>query len=582
MEAGYYERLEFEIRNMKQQAIRWLWKLSGGKKYYIFLLTGIQIILGFSGVLYAILLKNIVDGAVAGDTERFWKYIALTLLLVVVQVGLRALVRHMAENAKSFMENLLKKHLLENILSRDYATVTALHSGEWLNRLTSDTAIVANGCVDILPGSAGMVVKIISALIMIIMLEARLALVIIPLGAVLIMITYLFRRKMKQLHKDVREKDGRLRVFLQERLGSLMILRSFSAEKSTLQESDEYMEAHRGARMRRNRYSNICNIGYGTAMNVLYLLGICYCGYGILKGTITFGTLTAITQLISQIQTPISSLTSYIPQYFTMTASAERLMEIENFPREEGNVHNIGEVLEYYGHDFESLELKDATFTYSPVGEAFREDGKENMPVVISGLNLMVKKGEYTAFTGHSGSGKTTILKLLMCMYPLDEGKRLLNDNNGGYQDLTFAWRRLFAYVPQGNYLMSGTIRQIVCFADPGEESEEKFREALRISCAADFVYELEQGVDTLLGERGAGLSEGQMQRIAIARAIYSSSPILLLDEATSALDETTEVRLLENLRSMTDKTVIIVTHRRAALSICDKQIDIAEMTVMD
>lgn len=564
---------------MKQQALKWLWQLPGHKRIYIFLLMVVQVILGLSGIFYALLLRNIVDGAVSGDKNLFWLNVLFTLLLVALQLILRAVVRFMTENAKSFMENLLKQRLLENLLYRDYASVSSIHSGEWLNRLTGDTTIVSDGCVDIFPGIAGMLVKIIGALIMIFVIEPKLAALLIPIGAILMVIASLFRKKMKILHKDVREKDGKLRVFLQERLGSMMILRSYSVEEKTIREADGFMEEHRAARMRRNRFSNICNLGYGAAMNGLYLLGIIYCGYGILKGTISFGTLTAITQLISQIQTPITSLTGYLPQYYSMIASAERLMEVEELPREVEDVCEIKDVLAYYEKNFHSIELKDVAFTYAPVGAADSAEGKVQMPIVLADLNLSVKKGEYVAFTGHSGSGKTTILKLLMCMYPLDKGECYLLNKDGSRQELTSAWHRLFAYVPQGNYLMSGTIREIVCFADPGEGSnDEKLHEALRISCVEDFLSDLEQGVDTLLGERGTGLSEGQMQRIAIARALYSSSPVLLLDEATSALDETTEVRLLENLRCMTDKTIIIVTHRQAALSICDKQVDIAEM----
>lgn len=196
------------------------------------------------------------------------------------------------------------------------------------------------------------------------------------------------------------------------------------------------------------------------------------------------------------------------------------------------------------------------------------------MPVVLSHLDIEIKKGEYVAFTGHSGCGKSTVLKLLMCLYPLDEGQAYLRTQQGA-QPLTSRWRGLFAYVPQGNQLLSGTIREIIAFGDKRKmQEEERLKRALRIACAEEFVEKLEQGLDTLLGERGAGISEGQMQRIAIARAIFSDHPILLLDEATSSLDEEVEARLLANLREMTDKTVVIVTHRRAALSICDKSID--------
>ena len=200
------------------------------------------------------------------------------------------------------------------------------------------------------------------------------------------------------------------------------------------------------------------------------------------------------------------------------------------------------------------------------------------MPVVLKHLSLRIRKGETVAFTGHSGCGKSTALKLLMCVYQPDSGERYYTDREGGRGSLTSAYRRLFAYVPQGNALMNGTIREVVSFAEPETaHDEERLAAALRIACAEEFVAELPDGVDTLLGERGTGLSEGQMQRLAIARAIFSGSPVLLLDEATSALDLRTEERLLRNLRSMTDKTVVIVTHRQAALTICDRVMEFTE-----
>ena len=188
-----------------------------------------------------------------------------------------------------------------------------------------------------------------------------------------------------------------------------------------------------------------------------------------------------------------------------------------------------------------------------------------------------MEKGCYLALTGHSGCGKSTLLKLLMALYPLDSGQCFLQSRDGE-QPLTAAWRGLFSYVPQGSQLLSGTVRQIVSFSDAAAARDEsRIRQALRIACAENFVDALEQRLDTPLGERGAGLSEGQLQRLAIARAVFSDRPILLLDEATSALDEATEVQLLANLRQMTDKTVLIVTHRPAALAIVDRIVELAD-----
>ena len=202
---------------------------------------------------------------------------------------------------------------------------------------------------------------------------------------------------------------------------------------------------------------------------------------------------------------------------------------------------------------------------------------------MLNNISVEIRKGEYAAFTGHSGCGKSTVLKLLMSIYKLDGGRRFITDKEGNFEELNSKWHRLFAYVPQGNQLMSGTIRDIVTFADKSQsENDEKIAQALKIACAEKFVSELENGIDTLLGERGTGLSEGQMQRIAVARAVFSESPILLLDEATSALDEQTEKQLLENLRRMTDKTVVIVTHRPAALDICNRIFEFTESEIRE
>lgn len=561
---------------MNDNAIRWLYKVPAGKKIYILALTIVQCLNGASGVLYAVFLRDIVNSAVDRDKQAFIQSSIFIVLLILVQLTLSAISRWLSELSRATLENLFKERLMHNILRKDFSRVTAVHSGEWLNRLTSDTTVIANNYTEIIPGFAGMAVKMISALVMITILDARFAIIIIPLGIILALLTFAFRKRMKKLHKGVQEKDGVLRVFMQERIGSLTVIRSFAAEDQTEADTHAKASAHKKARMKRTRFSNICNFGFGGAMNGMYVFGIIYCAYGILTGTVSYGTLTAIAQLITQIQSPFANITGYLPRWYQMLASAERLMEIEKFDDDiVEDAKSREEAAGFYRDSLAGIGLDNVSYTYYPSTNTVEEVSKDSMPVAVEGLSLAVKKGEYVAFTGHSGCGKSTALMLLMGIYKPDSGERYVELTGGTRAPLEASWHRLFAYVPQGNKLMSGTVRDIVSFAGKAEDnSDEKINRALKIACADEFIGELDNGIDTVLGERGTGLSEGQMQRIAIARAIYSDAPVLLLDEATSALDEATEKKLLENLRALTDKTVVIVTHRAAALEICDREIE--------
>ncbi len=560
-----------------RSVLLWMAEVAGRDKLSVAVLLLVQAVLGISSVVYAMLLREIINAAVGGDSAGFVRASAAFAGLVVFQIALRAVNRFFEEFCRSGMENRFKGRLFSALLSKDYASVTKVNSGEWVNRLTSDTVVVADGIAQILPGVAGMAVKMIGALAAILYLEPKFIFILVPGGTLLIFFTYSFRKVLKRLHKKIQEADGRLRVFFQERLGSLMIVRTFAKERQTADGAADRMKAHRAARMRRSHFSNLCNIGFGAAMNGAYVLGAVFCGYGILSGTMSYGNLMAVLQLISQIQNPFANITGYLPKFYAMLASAERLMEAEGFADDlEGEAVSGEERMTFYREKFSGIGLEDVSFTYQPPVE--QQGGAPVMPVVLSGLSFAINKGEYVAFTGPSGCGKSTVLKLLLCLYPLDGGRRCLRSSDGE-QALTSAWRGLFSYVPQGNQLMSGTIREIVAFGDPEKmRREEELLRALRIACADTFVSELELGMDTPLGERGTGISEGQMQRIAIARAVFSDNPILLLDEATSSLDEATEEALLNNLKAMTDKTVIIVTHRMAVLSICDKNIDFGKL----
>lgn len=565
---------------MKDKSIiKWLYGIIGKNRINIVILIALQVITGAMGVYYAILLRDVIDNAVEKNKSQFFFYLALVIFIVLLQIILNARIRYFEEKSRSSIENILKGNLFSTILKKDFESVNTTHSGEWLNRLTSDTVVVANGIVEILPGLSGMVIKLIGALVMILTIEPKFSYLIIPACLCIIGITYPFRKVLKRLHRNIQEKDGKLRVFLQEHIENLMVVCSFATENQTASEAYDRMDEHKKARMKKIRLSNICSIAFSAAMHGIYLLGMGYCGYGIINNTVSYGTLMTILQLINQIQAPFANISGFLPKYYAVIASAERIIEASRFDdRFIEESKSCDEVYSFYNNKFKKFIFENAGFTYQPIGKS---QDKSKMPVVLKNVNLEINKGDYVAFTGQSGCGKSTMLKLLMCLYHLDEGEYLLSDNEGNEMKMSSKWSRFFSYVPQGNQLMSGTIREVITFSDKTKMKEtEKIKTALKISCADEFVDELENGLDTVLGERGQGVSEGQMQRIAIARAIFSDAPILLLDEATSSLDSETERRVIENLKNMTNKTVITVTHRPASLEICNKIVNFEEKQI--
>lgn len=525
-------------------------------------LTAIQVVTGACAVGYSLIFRNAVDSAVAGNEQGFIRAIAIAAAVTFGQLLLRFAGRMLEETARSRGENLLKARFLDGLLKGAYWDAASVHTGEWMNRFSGDAAAAADGAVQILPQVTGLLVRLIGACAVIVTLEPMFGLWLLAGVAGYTICVHLMRFRIKGLHTRIRETDGVLRSFVQELLENQTIIRVYDSENHTGSEVQMKMAGHSEARRKGAMASNGFSLGFGVVIHGAYLFAAGYCGCGILNGTVSFGTLTALLQLIGQLQAPLSGLGAYLPRWYAMQVSAARLAEPEVF-HQEPKAFSDEVVRAFYEQHCAGVEVKDVCFSYPG----------QDAPV-LERLSLKIGKGKLTVLNGPSGCGKSTLIKLLLGFCEPQQGSILLNSET----TLTSCWRNLFAYVPQGNHLMSGTIREsLAVYNRAAMEQTEAMWEALSLACADQFVRELEHGLDTPLGESGAGLSEGQLQRLSLARAIFSGRPVLLLDEATSALDEQTETAVLENLLQMKDRTIVLISHHSRAWKQCHHIITLSE-----
>lgn len=543
-------------------ALSWLLARTKGRRGALAAIIAGNAVFAAAGAAFSLLCRGIIDSAVSGDRGGILGYAAGLGGFVLLQLVLRLVCNSLSEYVRAGMEMDMRAKLFGKLLSAELSSVTKYHSGELLNRMFSDVKICADGIADILPAAVNMVTRLVCAGVIMVFLEPWFAALFIAAGAVVFVVTRFFRGRLKGLHKQVQEKEGKVRSFLQEALESAAVIKVFGAERKMLRRNDLNQREHYRIRMKRRAIGIISGAGFGLIFQAGYVLALVWGAFGIFSGGMTYGTLTAVLQLVNQIQSPFAGLSSLFPQYYAMLASAERIIELENLPEEQKSA----KALDYA--DFQRLEVSGLRFGY----------GEKD---VITRADFTLNRGETAALTGISGGGKSTLFMLLLGAYRPDGGEIRFVSRSEEYSPGQET-RGIFAYVPQGNCLFSGTIRENIAFLNDTEISDEAVMQAAKAACADEFITQLPEGLDARIGENGHGLSEGQAQRIAVARALYSGAGFLLLDEATSALDEQTERKLLENISAMDGKTVLIVTHRPAALEICDRRFTLTDGVITE
>lgn len=514
-----------------------------------------HILIAGCAVGFVYVSKKLVDVAVAvlsgadvSDTIVVWA--AAMVGVSLFRILLNALRSYLQTTTEIKLKNRLRKRLFNILLHLQNDGGTRHHSGDVLNRMQEDVRVVSSAFAVSLPNLLGTSLQFVAAFVFLLVLDLRLAVVIIivvPLG---MLIGKFITSRIRNLTLDIRNSDSQVQAHLQESLQHLSVLQSLEYTGASSAALDGLQGNLYGNELRRTRFSVISRGFMGLALQAGHIIAFIWGVTGISQGTITYGMMTAFLQLIGQIQRPLVEMSSQLPALVHSTASIDRLIEIESLPREEISEPQLLDGVV-------GVRLQDVSFAYP--------DSKE---AVLSGFSYDFRPGTRTAIVGPTGVGKSTLIRLLLSLLRPQKGK--IEVYNGTISaEVSPAVRTNLVYVPQGNTLFSGTVRDNLLMGNP-EASEQELKEALH-TAAADFVFDSPSGLDTQCFEAGAGLSEGQAQRIAIARALLRPGSILLLDEFSSALDAQTETTLMERLTTrLPDHTMIFITHREKIIDYCD------------
>lgn len=611
-----------EAREQDKVTYAWLFAQSRVQHGRIAALSALCTVQAAVLVSFALACRAVIDQAVAGNIDGLLASAAVLAGVIIAQLALRLAINSTQELIRARFALELRKSMLDSIFAARFGNVLRFHSGELSNRMFSDVQVVSNGVATIIPSFVSMLMQLVFAIAVLALISPPMVALFAAAALLSFVLARTLRGRLKMLHKIVQEKEGAVRVFLQEALEHQLVIRSFGAQPATSARADTLQEDHFTAQMRRRGYSIAANASFSFFFNALYAVALTWCAFGLLHGTMSYGTLMAVLQLVARIQAPVSSLSGMLPQLYQTLASAERLMEVAELPHSEGFLPVAAE--EFYQR-LSGVRMRDLAFSYDDeeaegvaacaegekakgasmhIGGAREEDGAASAggmeapsgeePMSLTCANVFVPKGSFVVVEGPSGSGKSTLFKLLLGAYDADgfvyelsvgvatsaaavpdapassvaTGAPLTDAPASAFAVPACSASQVppgvFAYVPQDNFLFAGSIRENVAFAAP-DVTDDQVKRACEVACAWDFVEELPLGLDTMIGEHGQGLSQGQLQRLAIARAVCSSAPIMVLDEVTSALDDATEAAVLANIASLPGKTIFVAAHRAKA-----------------
>ena len=533
---------------------KWLYSYAAKYKWLIVLYIVIGLFATGLALAASLVTKNLINEVLGGKISA--AAVALYVFLGLSGIAVSALNRRLSAKISLRVNNEIRADVFGKFISTTWEEVSAFHSGDLLNRINGDVSTVADSVIGWIPSVTVKSAQFIGAIAIICYYDAAMALlslISIPAAA---LISSLLLRKMRSYGTKIREAGSELMSFFEESLQNIQTVKAFGLSQSLDGRLAQLQKIYYDTSLEYNALS--VKVTSGMSVLGLFVSYLCmgWCIFRLFTGAIDIGTMVLFIQLSSYLSSSISSLISSVPTVISATVSAGRIISVLNLPREEEDESLAAREIADFD-EAPKIEFRDVSFGYKNGGKVF------------SGVNLTVAPGEFAAFVGPSGGGKTTLLRLLLGLVKPQSGKATLSAK-GKTAEISSATRRIFTYVPQEKAMFSGTVAEMLRLFSP-EATDEEINAALKAACAYDFVAALPEGINTPLGERGAGFSEGQNQRLAIARAVLRKAPVLLLDEATSALDLETERRVLENITALCrGKTLIVMTHRESVLPLCD------------
>lgn len=564
------------LKKLKPSKDLWIkikWMASYAKPAIPFLIFSIvvNVIFALIGIYNVTVSKSLIDSAISGDSDSTIRWLITMLAITLISMLSTPVTSFMSTHSSTKLTQNIQRKIYQHIQCSDWLEQSKFHSVSLLTRVTSDVSNISSAILGTIPSLVSLSVTLIGSFYTLINWAPSIAFVAVFIGPFLIIVGRYFSSKLKTLYKEAQEEDVKYRSFMQESIQNIMIVKTFCMEKINMHRLVEIQDNKYRIAMRNTKLSVMTSMSMSFCSSLAYFTIFTWGVLNIAKGLSTYGTFTGMLQLYNKVQAPFSSLASMIPGLISTIAAAERLMEIEAIPvekmadeKELDNITNLEVALDTISSKVSS-EFNKPNIVFDNVCFAYKTDNN-----ILKNINLTIESGETLAFVGPSGEGKTTMIRLILSLINPTQGNVLLSEDNL-VKNINRNYRELISYVPQGNTLFSGTIRDNLKYGKPNVSDDEIFT-ALKSACAFDFINDLEDGLDTMIGEKGLGISEGQAQRIAIARSFLRERPILILDEATSALDPETEVAVLKAVRSLPTKpTCIIITHRPSALNICNR-----------